>query len=183
MPDGRPSVDAHIPVHSVRTAEIAAPRFVQVPNGSELTPQFAEMALEALEGLDGRDPGQMSSKRALESRQLWFNLFGVYGTHFITELVLGGKVIYTKFIKSEAVETQTSSESNTNVEAEAGGWGFSMKMAVSMEQSNDESSKKSEETGGSKITVMGGVPVGDASTLEGFAAWADTVTNNPMPTK
>merc|ERR1719163_882608 len=34
---------------------------------------------------------------------------------------------------------------------------------------------------GSKITVMGGVPVGDANTVEGFAAWADTVSTNPMP--
>ena len=37
--------------------------------------------------------------------------------------------------------------------------------------------------GSSKIIVMGGIPVGDASSLEGFAAWADTVTKNPMPIK
>ena len=53
----------------------------KVPDGSELTPQFAETALEALEGLKGKAPKEMTTEEQLAVRHVWFDLFGVYGTH------------------------------------------------------------------------------------------------------
>ena len=47
--------------------------------------------------------------------------------------------------------------------------------------SKSESAQNSNSVSGETVSIIGGVPVGDATTMEGFAAWADTVTLNPMP--
>ena len=40
---------------------------------------------------------------AHRARQLWMKLFRSYGTHYVDQLVLGGKMIFSKYIDEEAV--------------------------------------------------------------------------------
>ena len=162
------------------------------PRGSELQPQFKEAALKAFhmlqEGFKCKAPQMLSkedigSRLGLAIRNKWLNLFEVYGTHFVTELTLGGKCIYSRYIKKEAIQKKKSQDVSADVSASGKSLTASVSASISMDLSRSSSSQASSEVGGSSIIVIGGVPVGDASTLEGFAAWADTVSTNPMPTK
>ena len=104
-------------------------------------------------------------------------------------------MIYTRFVTSTKLESLVSSEkADTDTKGGGGsigasGFGFGtsvsadVKNAVSNAFSEADKNKQSSSMGSSKIIVMGGIPVGDASTLEGFAAWAKTVDTNPMPVK
>ena len=105
------------------------------------------------------------------------------------------QVIYTRIVTSEKMQ-ELKKKSKAGAKATSGGgsigasgFGFGgsvsgeVKNAVSTAFASADESKQSSSMGSSTIVVMGGIPVGDASTLEGFAAWADTVTKNPMPVK
>ena len=65
------------------------------------------------------------------------------GTHFITELVLGGKVIFTKWVKAEAIESAASDQTTASAEGGVNTVTVDVKMKVSMDMSNSNSSQRS----------------------------------------
>lgn len=79
----------------------------------DITPEFAEAAGDALlsmssphfpNDIDSNMNARLTSSDAdpsvqeaiTNARRKWFHLFKIYGTHFISELTVGGKVIYTR---------------------------------------------------------------------------------------
>lgn len=90
-------------------------------------------------------------------------------------------MIYSKFVTSEAHQEAESNDISASVAASGGGWGVDASMKVSMELNRASSQEQSSEVGGQSIIVMGGTPSGNAESEEGFAAWADSVSDNPMP--
>lgn len=149
----------------------------------QIMPQFLNKAADALVALDGKSPKAMSEQELSDAMVPWFDLFNVYGTHFITELDVGGKVIYDRYVTQSKMREQQSSDWNVGVSGGGKSISFEMQASFSMAMASQSSSESAKEFGGSKMSVMGGVPVGDASTVEGFAAWAKTVDTNPMPVR
>ena len=49
-------------------------------------------ALDALGTLNGFEPQRLKGAAYAKARAKWFELFSNFGTHFIKELVVGGKV-------------------------------------------------------------------------------------------
>ena len=47
---------------------------------------------------------------AHRARQLWMKLFRSYGTHYVDQLVLGGKMIFSKYIDQQAVNKAKKDE-------------------------------------------------------------------------
>ena len=105
------------------------------------------------------------------------------GTHFVTELTLGGKTISSKYVTKQAMEKAQSTETAADVAVSGKGYSVEASLKVSMDLQESSSSSFASEVSGHDVIVMGGDPVGDTETMEGFAAWADTVTTNPMPIK
>lgn len=92
-------------------------------------------------------------------------------------------MIYSRYVDT----TKESSKKKLGITGSAAlgvkSMSFGIQMKVSTAMQAESSSTSAQEFGGSTINVMGGIPVGDASTLEGFAHWAETVALNPMPIK
>ena len=61
-------------------------------------PQFVEAARDAIKALGGVSPEKLSKAQRAEAMRVWFKMFKTYGTHFITELTVGGKVIYSRYV-------------------------------------------------------------------------------------
>jgi hypothetical protein len=171
----------------------------KVPEAGDLTPQFARSAVQAIESLPKSDASLSSmssadakahvfglldvSSQTAKAREVWFELFRVYGTHFVTQLTLGGKMIYTKFVSKEAVAEAAGLDANADLSVAGKYGGFKAAAKISMAYARQDSSQDSSEASKERVTIMGGVPSGDATSVEGFAAWADSVTLNPMPVK
>merc|ERR1719375_1162546 len=81
------------------------------------------------------------------------------------------------------MQTQFSSGSHAEATGSVNTLSFQASASVSAALSSRSGAESAKDFGGSNINIMGGVPVGDASTLDGFANWAATVDTNPMPVK
>ena len=112
---------------------------------------------------------------------LRFELFRTFGTHTIQHLTVGGKVIYTRYLSTEQLSARLSDNVKASVNAGVRTISVEAGIEASFSLSRDSSNQSSSTTSGSQINVMGGSPVGDASTMEGFAKWGSTVDKNPMP--
>lgn len=146
-----------------------------VPKPTDLMPQFVTAALEAFKALQGNDPQNLKSGDPIltDATKKWNHLFKNFGTHYITKVTTGGKVIYTRYVdKSRSATQETMGLTTSNG---AGGNGrieavsFGSKMSVSTAFNSQSSSQSAAEYGGSQINIMGGIPSGDgdASTLAG----------------
>lgn len=139
-------------------------------------PQFVEAALIAFRALEGNDPKNLnpSDPRLTGATKKWHHLFNTFGTHYITKLQTGGKVIYTRYVDKTSAKSQqtigrttsTGQGGNANIEAIS----VKSKMSVSTAFNSMSGSESAEEFGGSQINIMGGIPsgTGDASTLSGY---------------
>ena len=138
------------------------------------------------------------------ARQLWLRLFRSYGTHYVDQLVLGGKMIFSKYINTTSVSAAKKAGHSVaqqagiaiKSETEAGGglFGIGGKGEAARENSIENSFRKSYDQlnefqqavadSASSTIVMGGTPPGKgAMSTGGFAEWANSVTLNPVPIK
>ena len=65
-----------------------------MPDASELTPQFLTTAIRAVDALGDERPKDMDAVQWETARVAWFELFTAFGTHYIKELTVGGKVVH-----------------------------------------------------------------------------------------
>ena len=104
----------------------------KVPEPDDITPQFAWAALKALDSVPVPDEDlsrlddaaaiaavaaaiKAKPKAATAAREIWYKLFNTYGTHIITKLTLGGKVIFTKFVTKDAVSSAAGLDANADM--------------------------------------------------------------------
>jgi hypothetical protein len=143
------------------------------PTTCTLQTELPDMSKASLKTLLGSDEAK--------AREKWFALFRTYGTHYVTELTSGGKTIHTKFVKKEAVKKAAGMDASADVSVAGSGFGFQAKAALSVALNKQATGESSSETSGEQIVVIGGLPVDDAMSEAGFAAWASTVADKPMP--
>ena len=111
----------------------------------------------------------------------WADLFNEFGTHFIDEMHLGGRMMHTVIISKDEKKKIESSGLDVSVAVE-GSFG-----PVSGGAAVDTKSTKAAENGLAKAktethtTVLGGTPPDDLR--NGFDEWAESVAENPMPVK
>lgn len=73
-----------------------------VPDVDDLQPQFLVTALDALAALEGHGAHDFATQQGVsdsavfDAREAWFKLFRAFGTHYVTSLNVGGKIIYTR---------------------------------------------------------------------------------------
>ena len=114
----------------------------------------------------------------------WAQLFKVFGTHYLTQVHLGGKMIYTCTLDSKAVESLTSLGITASAAVEGSAAAASGGVSVSVSKSNSAASAlssvdKKEKT----ITIGGKPPASDGADAAAFGEWAATVEDHPMPVK
>ncbi|KAA0169654.1 hypothetical protein FNF28_01931 [Cafeteria roenbergensis] len=112
----------------------------------------------------------------------WFDFFKQYGTHFISKVHLGGKMIFEVTIDRSSLESMRSSNLDVSaaIAASFGPGSGSANVNIAMQQaSKDALSKSKAET---KTFVLGGLPPTTAGNGESaFGAWAATVRESAMP--
>ena len=159
------------------------------PTRSQLTPPFIDAVVTALQSLDGRDPATVdqSSDAFVATSQAWMNLFQQFGTHYTTSISAGGKLIYTNYVEKTREQTLETSGRQDGVATEGNalikGVEIGQKFAFSQAMSSQSASANGKEFGKSEVSIFGGLPTGDVSDLAGFATWANTVSQNPVPVK
>lgn len=52
-----------------------------------------------------------------EVQDAWFALFRAFGTHYVSDLTVGGKVIYSKFMSKDQVSNFTSDDKKAGLSA------------------------------------------------------------------
>lgn len=154
-----------------------------VPERNALAPPFVEAAIAAIKVLDGKLPDEMAQDEREKATVPWFELFNEYGTHFIIDLTVGGKVIYTRYVTQSSMQSLTTTSITASMSASGKTMSVEAGIEASVALASSQGRESASKMGGSQINIMGGVPVGDAATVEGFAAWADTVARYPMPIK
>lgn len=175
-----------------------------IPEQGQLTANFATMALDALLALGNKHAADLVGEERTRAQALWFEMFRFYGTHYVQQVDLGGKMIYSKMIAMKAV-TQARAEGedvthsaghsiSAEQESKGGFMGFGGGSSESSQSSSSQSfsvSKNELSTfqqavadSSSSTIVMGGTPPGKgAMTVGGFAEWAESVTHKPIPIK
>jgi hypothetical protein len=173
----------------------------------DLTPDFLLKARECLalaEDVDWKNTSLMDMAVYEKAKECFTNLFRHYGTHFVREMVLGGKMIYSKYINTTAVSeastngvdvVQEAGEAiKSSTEKSGGFFGVGVSESTTTTNTKDESFSKSfselsqfeQQVSNSATTtvIMGGNPPGKGSmSMGGFAEWANTVTLNPVPVR
>lgn len=121
--------------------------------------QFKYYALDAFDALEGRDPPSLrdhNETKEIAARERWFALFDAYGTHYVQDLTVGGKVIYSRYVDT----TKKSSASKLGIKGSAAlgvkTMSFSMQMKASTAMNSQSGNSSAQEYGGSSINVMGG---------------------------
>lgn len=93
------------------------------------------------------------------------------------------QVIFTRFVTRATLRKLESYDHSASVSASARTIGFDAGVQSSFALSRSQGNEQKEESAGSEVNVMGGQIRGDVNTIEGFAAWAQTVRMFPMPIK
>merc|ERR1711871_1915802 len=118
----------------------------------------------------------------------WAQFFKVFGTHFVSTVHLGGKMVYTCDLTSSSVEKVESSGVSASMAVEASYEGFgasaSAGASASMSSSQKAANALSKVEKKEKTIVIGGKPSeSDPADPAAFGEWAATVEDNPMPIK
>ena len=118
----------------------------------------------------------------------WAQLFRVFGTHYLTTVHLGGKMVYTCDLSSSSVEKMESEGVSASLAVEASYEGFGAKAAggasASMSASSAAASSLGKVEKTEKTIVIGGKPAAsDPGDPAAFGEWAETVADHPMPVK
>ena len=95
-----------------------------MPRKEDILPNFLDLAVDAFHSLQGRDPKelaeymeQVNDESDAETQifrlaqQKRFDLFSAFGTHYLTDLVVGGKAIFTRTIDTESMARITGKSS------------------------------------------------------------------------
>ena len=122
----------------------------------------------------------------------WFRLFNTYGTHMVDEIHLGGKIRHvsetsrTAYTEMKKQGRDVKSEMEGSFGASYGGYKGSAMAGFSSGNNNAKNSKNSIDVSKTKITtsVRGGFPPEEGvESDEGWAQWAQTLKDDPMPVK
>jgi hypothetical protein len=152
------------------------------------TGEFAVMAPAEIKTMDvaARDKALrfIFHQTAKEADEQWHDFFTEFGTHYLATVKLGGKMVHTCTLSkedSEQIEKSGMSaaaalEVETSVVAVSG----SVEGSQRAESIKKFSSSEKEES----TKVLGGAPPSSgADDKAGFAEWAETVADGPMPVK
>merc|ERR1711871_488737 len=118
----------------------------------------------------------------------WAQFFKVFGTHFVSTVHLGGKMVYTCDLTSSSVEKVESSGVSASMAVEASYEGFgasaSAGASASMSSSQKAANALSKVEKKEKTIVIGGKPSSeDPADPAAFGEWANSVPDSPMPIK
>ena len=118
----------------------------------------------------------------------WAQLFRVFGTHYLTTVHLGGKMVYTCDLSSSSVEKMESEGVSASLAVEASyegvGVGVAGGASASMSKSSAAASSLGKVEKTEKTIVIGGKPAAsDPGDPAAFGEWAETVADHPMPVK
>ena len=119
-----------------------------------------------------------------KTEQKWSDFFNEFGTHFISTLKLGGKLVHSTVMSQEDSETMDQSGFSAAAAVEVATATFSAKGSVEGGKQKESMTAFSKMEKTEKTTVLGGnPPPSGAEDPAGFAEWAETVTDAPMPVK
>ncbi|UKK01907.2 hypothetical protein MACK_001260 [Theileria orientalis] len=99
------------------------------------------------------------------SRQSWNNFLNSYGTHYISKIVLGGKIVYNE---EEGISSDADSKSS-NINLSLTG--------IDVKNNNDKSNLLNKEAKNLSTSVYGGV------TYDNNKHWFNELKNDPVPIK
>ena len=104
-------------------------------------------------------------------------IYDIYGTHYVSQVTLGAKHIFSSVMNSQDV--LTLKKTNVDVAASVSARGFGIKASASFAYSKAESSFDQVK---SKITTVNEINIGGTPPEDGnWKTWAATVAQNPMP--
>ncbi|BAM40814.1 uncharacterized protein TOT_030000076 [Theileria orientalis strain Shintoku] len=110
-------------------------------------------------------------------KNAWYQLFNQYGTHIMTKITLGGKIVEMNNNKEESSESKAEKENKMKLNLEV----FKLSTDVESNKSNEELNKNKYE----KIIIIGGNVVSndldDQSTDVNKEKWIKTIKYNPVP--
>ncbi|PHJ16586.1 perforin-like protein plp1 [Cystoisospora suis] len=111
----------------------------------------------------------------------WMNLFNQYGTHVVTNVKLGGKIVHQVFVSKKAVDQLKDKGLSVSAQLSAGVIGFSASAGASTTDKTSE--RRADESLDKKVVtyVVGGRPPKDPTDPSSIVLWSKTVEDYPMP--
>ena len=121
------------------------------------------------------------SAASADDEMAWSDFFQEFGTHFIDDLHLGGRMSYMVTITEDSKKALESAGLSVAAEVEAAYGPANAKVAASMAAKNAANNELGKIDKEEKTIVLGGNPPDDPQT--GFGQWAESVAEHPMPVK
>ncbi|KAK1936896.1 hypothetical protein X943_003383 [Babesia divergens] len=141
-------------------------------------------ALKPLLGFPNKDmchstKGYQGSGPCTEYYNLWKRFFNSYGTHVISRISMGGKVLHitdNDIVKKEEAKQKTR-DTTTNISLGL------VKANVETNQEYETALRSTSDQNTSKVFIMGGDTFIDVNTKDGWKNWVESVELNSMPIK
>ncbi|EKX73130.1 MAC/Perforin domain containing protein [Theileria equi strain WA] len=109
---------------------------------------------------------QSKNKECINIRK-WIDFFKVYGTHIVTHVITGGKVMYTE--KSANISELSKEDENEMKDTSKKTKNFKKRIRGSKESK--------------QVSVLGGYYIKGLENRRNFSDWTKTVSERPMPIK
>jgi hypothetical protein len=112
-------------------------------------------------------------------RNKWSDLIDIYGTHFVYEVTMGGRVTYEATLSAKGVSQISSSGVDFTVAAEAKFGKMYADSSYSNSKNNEQIRYLDDNTESNRTMILGG----SAPENGNVTFWMDSVIQSPMPLK
>lgn len=106
----------------------------------------------------------------------WMTLFNIFGTHFVTLVFLGGKIIINDTINTQQDIQNVKRNAQLNIDLNAKALDLSLDVGTSLSKNSNYTT-----SGATKSIYFLGGSV--ASPLDNFSAWSDSLSEHAMPVR